>query len=51
MDYIKRLDNYDGPEIAKIALDDKYRLYEEAFEIYKLKQLHVDAIEVLLIYI
>ena len=28
MDYINRLDNYDGPEMAKIALDDKYKLYE-----------------------
>lgn len=24
MDYINRLDNYDGPEIAKIALGDPY---------------------------
>ncbi|OLQ05935.1 Clathrin heavy chain 1 [Symbiodinium microadriaticum] len=34
MDYINRLDNYDGPEIAKIALapalGDPYGLYEEA---------------------
>merc|ERR1711998_204693 len=28
MDYINRLDNYDGPEIAKIALGDPYNLYE-----------------------
>jgi clathrin heavy chain len=28
MDYINRLDNYDGVEIAKIALDPKYKLYE-----------------------
>ena len=28
MDYINRLDNYDGVEIAKIALDPKYGLYE-----------------------
>jgi len=34
MDYIKKLDNYDGPEIAKICLDDEYKLYEEAFYIY-----------------
>ena len=24
MDYINRLDNYDGPEMAKIALDERY---------------------------
>lgn len=28
MDYINRLDNYDGPEIAKIALEPKYSLFE-----------------------
>merc|ERR1712154_13335 len=34
MDYINRLDCYDGPEIAKIALGEPYRLYEEAFVIF-----------------
>lgn len=48
MDYINRLDNYDGPEIAKIALGEKYNLYEEAFVIYKKNNNHVEAIEVLL---
>lgn len=48
MDYINRLDNYDGPEIAKIALGEKYNLYEEAFVIYKKNNYHVEAIEVLL---
>jgi clathrin heavy chain len=48
MDYINRLDNYDGPEIAKIALGEKYQLYEEAFVIYKKNNFHVEAIEVLL---
>jgi len=33
MDYIKRLDNYDGPAIATIAVE--YGLFEEALEIYK----------------
>ncbi len=33
MDYIKRLDNYDGPAIAVIAIE--HELYEEAFEIYR----------------
>ena len=40
MDYINRLDNYDGPEIAKIALGDQYRLYEEAFVIYNKNNMH-----------
>jgi len=35
MDYIHRLDNYDGPELAKIAIGEPYNLYNEAFEIYK----------------
>jgi len=35
MDYINRLDNFDGGELAEIALDDKYQLYEEALAIYK----------------
>jgi clathrin heavy chain len=34
MDYINRLDNFDGKEIAKIALRDEYALFEEAFAIY-----------------
>merc|ERR1712137_1188688 len=48
MDYINRLDNYDGPEIAKIALGDPYRLYEEAFLIYKKCGLNSDAMDTLL---
>ncbi|CAM9417931.1 unnamed protein product, partial [Phaeothamnion confervicola] len=34
MDYINRLDNFDGPEIAKIAASEQYELFEEAFVIY-----------------
>ena len=34
MEYINRLDNFDGPEIAKIAVSDQYNLYEEGFVIY-----------------
>jgi len=49
MDYINRLDNYDGPDIAKIALGDPYRLYEEAFLIYKKCSLNSDAMDTLLI--
>lgn len=48
MDYINRLDNYDGPEIAKIALGEQYQLYEEAFIIYTKNNLQVQAVEVLL---
>mmetsp|Transcript_25743 Transcript_25743/g.76674 ORF Transcript_25743/g.76674 Transcript_25743/m.76674 type:complete len:1721 (-) Transcript_25743:262-5424(-) len=48
MDYINRLDNYDGPEIAKIALGDPYHLYEEAFLIYKKSGLNAEAMDTLL---
>ena len=48
MDFINRLDNYDGPEIAKVALGEEYQLYEEAFVIYKRNKMNVEAIEVLL---
>ena len=33
-EYINRLDNFDGPEIAKIAISEQYELYEEGFVIY-----------------
>ena len=34
MEYINRLDNFDGPEIAKIAVGEQYELFEEAIVIY-----------------
>jgi len=34
MEYINRLDNFDGPDIAKIAASEEYELYEEALTIY-----------------
>ena len=40
MDYVKRLDNSDGAEIAEEAISDKYRLYEEGFIIYDKFNLH-----------
>jgi clathrin heavy chain len=49
MDYILRLENYDAPEIANIAIDNK--LYEEAFTIFRKYDVHVKAVEVLLDYI
>jgi clathrin heavy chain len=45
-DYIEKLDNYDAPEIANIAINSG--LHEEAFEIYKKTQSHGDAINVLI---
>lgn len=48
MDYINRLDNYDGPEIAKIAAGEPYCLHEEAFLIYKKSGMNGEAIDILL---
>lgn len=45
MDYITRLNNFDAPDIANIAVGSE--LFEEAFEIYRKYDQHVDAISVL----
>jgi len=45
-DYIEKLDNYDAPEIANIAINSG--LHEKAFEIYKKTQSHGHAIHVLI---
>jgi hypothetical protein len=44
MNYIQRLSQYDGPDIASIAASSG--LYEEAFVIYKKFDLHSEAIQV-----
>ncbi|KAI8915232.1 hypothetical protein DFJ77DRAFT_461771 [Powellomyces hirtus] len=46
MDYITRLDNYDAPDIANIAVGAE--LFEEAFAIFKKYDQHSDGIAVLL---
>jgi clathrin heavy chain len=48
MQYVTRLDNFDGASIAKIALEDPYNLFEEGFVIYNKFKLHAEAIEVLI---
>lgn len=48
MDYINRLDNYNGNEIAAACLKDEYQLYEEAFVVYKKFNQPIDAMKVLL---
>jgi len=47
-DYIQRLNNYDGLELAAKAQDDQYQLYEEALAIYKKFNEHQEAIKVLI---
>lgn len=44
MEYINRLDNYDAPDIAKIAITNE--LYEEAFAIFKKFEVNTSAIQV-----
>eukprot|EP00771_Trimastix_marina_P000223 gnl/Trimastix_PCT/1231.p1 GENE.gnl/Trimastix_PCT/1231~~gnl/Trimastix_PCT/1231.p1 ORF type:complete len:1609 (+),score=828.08 gnl/Trimastix_PCT/1231:233-5059(+) len=45
-DYIQRLDNYDGPELAKHAI--RAELYQEAFDMYHKFDRHAEAIGVML---
>ncbi|KAI8900004.1 hypothetical protein BC833DRAFT_583645 [Globomyces pollinis-pini] len=49
MDYIKRLDNFDAPDIANIAIGSD--LFEEAFTIYNKYEQFSDAMVVLITYI
>ena len=44
MEYINRLDNYDAPDIANIAISSE--LYEEAFAIFKKFEVNTSAIQV-----
>ena len=46
MDYINRLDNYDAPDIANIAIGSQ--LYEEAFAIFKKFEVNSSAVQVLI---
>lgn len=48
MDYITKLDKYEGAEILKYALSPEYRMYEEALVILKKMKMPVEAIKVLL---
>ncbi|BFZ57862.1 Clathrin heavy chain [Savitreella phatthalungensis] len=43
--YVTKLDNYDAPDIAQIALQSG--LHEEAFDIYQKQGSHADAVNVL----
>lgn len=52
MEYISRLDNYDAPDIANIAISNE--LFEEAFAIFKKFDVNTSAVQVshrLIIYI
>lgn len=51
MDYINRLEHYSGDKIATLAKGESFKLYEEAFTIYKKINNHVEAINMLLYFI
>ena len=44
MEYINRLDNYDAPDIANIAISNE--LFEEAFAIFKKFDVNTSAVQV-----
>lgn len=44
MEYINRLDNYDAPDIANIAISNQ--LFEEAFAIFRKFDVNTSAIQV-----
>ncbi|KAK4774368.1 hypothetical protein SAY86_009303 [Trapa natans] len=46
MDYVNRLDNFDGPAVGEVAVEAQ--LYEEAFAIFKKFNMNVQAVNVLL---
>ncbi|XP_052074388.1 clathrin heavy chain 1 isoform X1 [Mytilus californianus] len=46
MEYINRLDNYDAPDIANIAINNE--LFEEAFAIFKKFDVNTSAVQVLI---
>ena len=46
MEYINRLDNYDAPDVANIAIESQ--LYEEAFAIFKKFEVNSSAVQVLI---
>ncbi len=48
MEYIQKLDNYDAPDIANIAIGSE--LYEEAFAIFKKFNVNTSAIQASSIY-
>lgn len=48
MDYVNRLDNYEGVQLANIALEDQHKLYDEALAIFKKFGEHVEAVKVLI---
>ena len=50
MDYVNRLDNFDGDHLADIALNEKYQLYEEALAIYRKCDMPDKAVGVLINY-
>ena len=48
MDYVNRLENYEGEEVIKYALSPEFKLYEEALVVLKKMKKPVESVNVLL---
>ena len=48
IEYINQLNNYDTDEIALALMKPEYKMYEEAFQIYKKQNNNIDAIRILI---
>lgn len=48
IEYINQLYNYDTDEIALALMKPEYKMYEEAFQIYKKQNNNIDAIRILI---
>ena len=48
IEYINQLNNYDTDEIALALMKPEYKMYEEAFQIYKKQSNNIEAIRLLI---
>lgn len=48
IEYINQLNNYDTDEIALALMKPEYKMYEEAFQIYKKQNNNIEAIRLLI---
>lgn len=48
IEYINQLNNYDTDEIALALMKPEYKMYEEAFQIYKKQNNNIEAIRILI---
>ena len=48
IEYINQLNDYDTDEIALALMKPEYKMYEEAFQIYKKQNNNIEAIRILI---